>query len=354
MNRKETLRCLKNQFRSLFIDPPASNEALFQNLQRSISLFDPDWVSQRKPSSEETIQHLEEVVQEKFGQTLPPSYRLYLQQMGRDDGGLIPQHLFDLEFWDYFKGEDLAEAAETWIGQWEKSQAIKRRMELCGCFKKSPELPPFWDFFYQALAEEHFAFSPSTQDPDAIMVVAANYTRFYDTFPKLLAYCEYLKVIDWIEAQSEALTQEQWDGIPPSEPDRMFSAFFSVDCPVEWMQAGYLLFCALQEKLEERFSLEEAWFSRGKNYDTFDPEDHLIWGESNHTLLTRYIAVSTTSDLTISLKLYPSTYQPFFWVYLVGRDIKPVKEIMNTVLQETTLVEKSLSYNRMNLEPDAP
>ncbi len=99
MNDQKMIRALKYRFRSVFIDFPDSNEELFHNLKHCISLFDPELVQQIKPSSEENIQKLEQMVERDFGKKLPPCYKLYLQEMGVNDGEFLVQYIFKLDYY---------------------------------------------------------------------------------------------------------------------------------------------------------------------------------------------------------------------------------------------------------------
>ena len=132
MSNQKLARALKYRFRSVFLDSPDSHEKLFCNLKHCISLFDPEWVQNLKPSSEENIQKLEQMVEQDFGKQLPEVYRLYLQEMGANDGALLLQYIADLNYFDdwnwefcHFKTGDMAQSPEKCM------EKIRRHLPKC-------------------------------------------------------------------------------------------------------------------------------------------------------------------------------------------------------------------------------
>lgn len=234
MNNQKMMKALKYGFRSVFIDFPNANEELFHNLKHCISLFDPEWVQNLKPSSEDDIQKLEQMVQQDFGKKLPPCYKLYLQEMGTNDGELLLQHITDLDYylWDYdieaflrhFDKGDMAESPQKCMAKLRnKDFADKRILSfLCYLFPEELSVP------------NGFAFTLNEESPDEILFFHTD-TRpiCYDTFPKQLAYCEYLKVIHWIENHSEKMKRKKWNFFSDANADSIFSACFRVYCPAE-------------------------------------------------------------------------------------------------------------------------
>lgn len=100
--------------RSLFTVPPDSPEALFRNIKRCISIFEPERLQNLKPAPEEDIQALEQLVKKKYGCSLPPSYKLYLQKMGEEDSNILSWHMgYDLKDCQSFR--NMADETKYWI-----------------------------------------------------------------------------------------------------------------------------------------------------------------------------------------------------------------------------------------------
>lgn len=360
MNHQKMLRALKYRFRSVFIDPPSTNEELFCNLKHCISLFDSEWVQQIKPSSTEKIQALEQMVEQDFGKKLPPCYKLYLQEMGADDGELLLQHIADLNYylWGYeieeflrhFDKGDMAESPQKCIEMLMNRNFADKRM-----------LSFLWYLFPEELsASNGFAFTLNEENPDEI-IFSSTFARpiCCDTFPKQLAYCEYLKVIHWIEDHGEAMKRRKWNSFSFSDSDSIFSARFRAYCPTEWMEeeeAQFSCYVSFLEKIEARFYLEEAWFSRQKTF----PDREISCSDYDHTFFSRYIAFSTMSDLTLLIEWHSGTYdpyyrpndRPFIQVHMLGKEVAEMNEIIHTILEDTTLLETEKDESRLFAKMD--
>lgn len=366
MNTQKLIRTLKYNFRSLFMECPDSNEELFRSLKHCISLFDPEWVQQLKPSSAESIQGLEQMVEQEFGKALPPSYKLYLQEMGASDGELLLKYMVNLNYYskiDCFHTLKDRELLHFEIG--DMAENPKKCMEQIRQRRYATELTSsfLWYLFpCELFVYDGFAFTLNEQTPDEIVMSHPSAPICYDTFPKQLAYCEYLKAIHWLEDHSEPMKYKKWRSFSSLNSDNIFSARFRAYCPVEWMEeeqeTRFPLFAAFLEKIEARFFLEEGWFSSGKLF----PQCDLTWDDDYHTFFSRYIAFSPISDLTLLIELHPKYYdyynpfafKPFIQVHLLGKDMGELNEIIDAILQETSMVEinddRSRLFGKMDLE----
>ncbi len=349
MNNQKMMKALKYRFRSVFIDFPDSNKELFHNLKHCIFLFDPEWVQNLKPSSEKNIQKLEQMVEQDFGKKLPPCYKLYLQEMGANDGELLLQHITNLDYylWDYdieeflrhFDKGDMAESPQKCMTKLRNKDFVDKRM-----------LSFLWYLFPEELSVSiGFAFTLNEKNFDEIVMSSESRVICYDTFPKQLAYCQYLKAIHWMENHSEKMKHKKWNSFVSSTSDSIFSARFRAYCPTEWTgedgQTNYTLYVTFLEKLETRFYLEEAWFSRQKVF----PENEISCSDDDYTFFSRYIAFSSMSDLTLFIELHPNPFicKPFIQVHLLGKDVAEMNEIMYAILEHTTLLEAEKDESRL-------
>ena len=360
MNNQKLIRTLKYRFRSVFVDCPDSNEEFFDNLKHCISIFDPEWVQNLKPSSEKSIKKLENMVERDFGKELPPSYKLYLQEMGADDGNLLLQYVADLCYFDdwnlenrYFDKGDMAESPQKCMAKLSDEELAGKRM-----------LSFLWYLFTERLSiSKGFAFTLNEENPDEIIFShTALGPDCYDTFPKQLAYCEYLKALHWIENHSEKMKRKKWDNLSCSDSESIFSVCFRSHCPIEWMDENgktqYSFYAEFLENIESRFYLEEAWFSRQKVF----PDRVVYCSDDDHAFFSRYIAFSLVSDLTLLIEWHSAHFdiyyrpndRPFIQVHILGKDISEIKEIINAVLEDTVLFEaekdKSRIFAKMELE----
>ena len=112
--------------------PPSSERALFNNIRRCYSALAPKRLKKMEPSPEDEIKKLEEVVQSRSGKPLPSCFKMYLQQMGKDDGGLLSSYML-FEDWSEFLDGDLARDTRKWI---EQSNTLNNsfRAPRIGCF----------------------------------------------------------------------------------------------------------------------------------------------------------------------------------------------------------------------------
>lgn len=72
------------------IPSPGDNSNLFQRLSSYITKVDPDWINRIKPASQESINLLRKLSGlEDAGLDLPEAYKIFLEYMGEDDGGMM-------------------------------------------------------------------------------------------------------------------------------------------------------------------------------------------------------------------------------------------------------------------------
>ena len=91
--------------RTLFTRPPCSEAELFRKVKQCVSIFEPERLQNLKPAPEEDIQALEQMIMERYGCSIPASYKLYLQEMGQEDGGILSSMF---EGWNGFKHGNMA------------------------------------------------------------------------------------------------------------------------------------------------------------------------------------------------------------------------------------------------------
>lgn len=360
MNTQKMLRALNYHFRSIFLEEPESNEALFRSLKHCISLFDPEWVSQLRPSSEASIRRLAEMVERDFGKPLPPSYKLYLQEMGANGGELLLRYMMKLDYYSAitpFQTLRDRELLHYTPGDMAESPIV--------CRKKAKEKPDvLWYLLPKEVGLYGFWFTLHDDHPDEIVMGSEYSSIVTDTFPKQLAYCEYLKAIHWIEENSQHMKRSKWNFQGSDGSNSLFSACFRVYCPYPWdlsddeemVSPIFPLYTGFLERLEARFFLEEAWFSRQKVFPSFD----CIWVDDYHTFFSRYIAFHPMSDLTLLMELHlrhqpdyyytfsnSKQYWPFIQVHLLGKDVEELNEIIDMILQEAPLLNSLADSSRM-------
>ena len=75
---------------NIFFPEQGKCDSIFARLSYYIGLFDNAWKEQIRPASAEQIKKLREVSQlGRYGIELPRAYKIYLEMMGVDDGGLL-------------------------------------------------------------------------------------------------------------------------------------------------------------------------------------------------------------------------------------------------------------------------
>ena len=283
------------QNRDILFSPcqPNSEKTLFHGLKSYISAFDPVWHLDLEPASKEHINHLERLVKEQYNQQLPLAYKMYLEKMGRSDGGLLSRELdYSLGDWNYFKISDMAAGAVS---------SIKR---VSDGFKewKYQQIPPFWYFFYAALREDGYGFSPQTSMPNQIIATIGR-TMYYthDTFAQLLFYCAYRRMLNWVNTNGKII--EYCEDQCSNLPNGTYSLYIDAEVPDDWTTPDHALLINFLEELESAFTLTECWFSRGKEFNLFDLHDK-VTGEIY--TCSRYVSFSSRKDLTICIRYFDS------------------------------------------------
>lgn len=75
---------------NIFFPEQGKCDSIFARLSHYICLFDNTWKERIRPASVEQIKKLREVSQlGRYGIELPKAYKIYLEMMGIDDGGLL-------------------------------------------------------------------------------------------------------------------------------------------------------------------------------------------------------------------------------------------------------------------------
>lgn len=75
---------------NIFFPEQGKCDSIFARLSHYIGLFDNTWKEQIRPASAEQIKKLREVSQlGRYNIELPRAYKIYLEMMGVDDGGLL-------------------------------------------------------------------------------------------------------------------------------------------------------------------------------------------------------------------------------------------------------------------------
>ena len=325
---------MQYDFPSLFVHPPNSERELFSNINRYISLFEPMGKLKIKPAPPKDIQQLEQIVISKFGQAIPSSYKAYLERMGEEDGGLV-SHVMDcdLEYWNYFKGYNMARGAKH------KIDDVKMRVHIEHILNSSPVAPPFWYFYYTMLTGVGWGFSSEGTPPDQIVETHGN--RFYfshDTFTKLLFYCAYIFVEDYVDNHSTVLGYgvDSMDFLP-CETEGSYSIRFRAECAKEWLAPGHAPLVNFLSEIETQFSIEECWFSGNKEFNLFDAKDDIT---SINYSFSRYVGVHVPSNLAIRIN-YIQSYGPEVLVSVLCQNVCYAKQIVDSILQQVKLKKGS-------------
>ncbi|RKI70659.1 SMI1/KNR4 family protein [bacterium 1xD42-67] len=328
------MRC---DLRTLFTCPPRSEEELFRKVKRCVSVFEPERLKDLKPAPEEDIQALEQLLMERYGCSIPASYKLYLREMGQEDGGILSQRMdHQLEEWKGFRHGNMAKSAKDCLAQ----ESLYRWVE-----KKSSGCPPFWMFFYAALSEMGYGFLLDGTSSDELVQTDGGYFSYcHDTFSKLLFFLTYSSLIIWMLKHGKPLKYSA--GTFSSGLSCIHAMTFLADAPPEWTVTGHAPLAEFLEKLEADHGLEPCWFSGDKEFCLFDTKGQPT---DIHNFFARYAAFHVSSGLTLYIK-YHSWYRPKIRVVLLSEDLPLTKQITDTVLQRAKLEEGSLEFTRSDWE----
>ncbi len=330
------MEILQKNFYELFMEPPDSEEALFAAVQKDMALTDPDWLKRCKPAPKEDIEHLENTLLERFGRGIPSSYRIYLELMGERDGGLVSKQVDGPEFWNYFRGDNMAQGAVRHMEEIDELRVLIARNT-----QKPFPIPPFWNYYYTMFTGEGWGFSPKTEDPDQIVQADGieDYFLTHDTFSQFLFYCVY----ETIPAQiwrNAAEFEGQLYSLP--EEQGIHCVYMSVTYPKEWSFPDPTLLVCFLEEIEAACSLEECWFSSRKELHLSDVDN--IVTERPYKF-ARYVACQSFANLTVSMRF--EEYYETIRVTIVSQDSGCTKWMVNEILKRTTLIEGAFTIKCM-------
>lgn len=321
--------------RTLFTRPPCSEAELFRKVKQCVSIFEPERLQNLKPAPEEDIQALEQMIMERYGCSIPTSYKLYLQEMGQEDGEILSKKMdTQLEEWNGFKDGNMARGAKDflmWEGFWQYLQ------------KKSPGHPPFWMFFYAALAEMGYGFLLNGASSDELVQTDGGHFGYcHDTFTKLLFHCAYSKLLHWVLEHGKPLKYKE--GTFSSGHSCIHAIWFLAYCPPEWTVTGHAPLADFLRKLEEDCELELCWFSGDKEFCLFDTNNQPT---DIDNLFARYAAFHTSSGLTFYIT-YNSWNRHTIRVFLLSENLRLTKQIIDAILQQAELIEDSLKFTGLD------
>lgn len=323
--------------RTLFTRLPSSEEELFRNIKRCISVFEPERLQNLKPAPEEDIQALEQLIMEKYECCIPASYKLYLREMGQEDGDILSKKMdHSLQEWGGFKQSNMARGAKDLL-------AREGFWKYIG--EKNPGHPPFWMFFYAALAEMGYGFLLDGESSDELVHTDGGYFGYcHDTFSKLLFYFAYSDVISWVLNHGKPLKYKA--GTFSSGLSCIHAMTFLAVCPPEWTVTSQAALAEFLQKLEADHGLEPCWFSGNKEFCAFDINNQPI---DIDNFFARYAAFHVSSGLTLYIRYHPG-YKPVIRVVLLSEDLPLTKQITDTILQCAELKENSLEFTRLDWE----
>ncbi len=330
------MKILLQNFFQFFTEPPNSDEELMWNISGYLSMLDPKWLQNCKPASPEDIECLEKILAERFACSIPSSYKAYLERMGEEDGGLVSGHVeSDPEFWECFKGDNMAQGAMYHIEHLDEEMAQGRRTS-----QEPQSIPPFWNFYYSMLAGQGWGFSPKAKCPDQI-VQTSGIEQFYfshDTFSKFLLYCAYDAITDRIWSQGTEFYELS---------DHTHGVWMDVKCPKEWLIPKYnhLLVNFLNE-IECCCYIQECWFSSQKEFNLFNMDGTVT--EIPYEF-ARYVGWHSMGDLTVSMH-FKGCYADYskIGILIISQSAEETKQLIDEILKRTTLIEKTLTIKRID------
>lgn len=317
---------MKNLLQNLiyfFMEPPNSNAQLFENISTCMSMIDPSWQSSCKPATKEDIERLEKMLTERFGRGIPSSYRTYLELMGEEDGGLVSLAMDDPEFWNYFKGDNMADGAMHYIEELDKYKVQYERNTKTPC-----PISPIWNLYYTAFTGCGWGFSPKTKDPDQ-MIEAHGITDFFftpDTFSKFLFRCVHGSMIDEILNNGTDCGQSIYQ--LPSGTNHTYVCWMLLSCPKEWSFPNSALLVNFLKEIEESCCIEECWFSSQKDLHLRNSD-----GTASEYLyeFARYEGYQSFNDLIVSMKFQQSCEETSIRAWIISQDTDSIKWIFDEI-----------------------
>lgn len=326
-------------FRTLLTKPPRTDAELLRGIRQCVSIFEPERVQAWKPAPEEDIQNLERLIRQTFGRELPSSFKMYLQQMGEEDGGLLSKSLdYSLGDWNYFKGRNLA---------WGAARALNPPAR--SFIRKPPPEVPSWFFFYAPLMETGWGFSAVSEVPDELVKAdGRQFFRTHDTFSRLLFFCAYQGMMNWPVGRGKALKYKE--GTFTSGLSGVHVLRAEARCPEEWLGPGYRLAEAFCRELEEQCSLSECWFSSGKCFCYFDGEGRPLEPDNKgyeEAHLVHYAGFHTGCGLTVCINFFLE-YGPVLTFHILSEDLCATKQLADAIFQRTERTEDCFSFTMLN------
>lgn len=325
------MKILEEIFSHLFLNSPNSEKELFENIKKYMSLADPNWLQSCKPAPEEDIERLEKMLLERFGRGIPSSYRTYLELMGERDGGLVSLCVDGPEFWNYFRGDNMAQGAVRHMEEIDELRVLVARNT-----QEPFPIPPFWNYYYTMFTGEGWGFSPETEDQDQI-IQADGVRKFYsshDTFSRFVFYCTYKAIIRKIWEKGTEFNQPIYK--LSSEDQGTHYVYMSVTCPKEWSFPDPTLLVCFLEEIEAACSLEECWFSSQKELHLLDTD---YTDTERPYRFARYVACQSFANLTVLMNFRTDYEDTKIWVSIVSQDSDCTKWLVNEILKRTALIE---------------
>ena len=328
--------------RTLFTRPPCSEAGLFRKVKQCVSIFEPERLQNLKPAPEEDIQALEQMIMERYGCSIPASYKLYLQEMGQEDGGILSKRMDNrLEEWNGFKHGNMARGAKDHLMR----ESFWQYLE-----EKSPGHPPFWMFFYAALAEMGYGFLLDGASSDELVQTDGwHFGYCHDTFAKLLFYCAYSQLLRWVLEHGKPLKYKE--GTFSSGRSCIHAIAFLAYCPPEWTVTGHAPLAEFLQKLEADCELEPCWFSMDKEFCLFDTNNQPT---DTDNFFARYAAFHASSGLTFYITYFGTathgTGTQSIRVTLLSEDLRLTKQIIDAILQQAEIEENSLKFTGLDWE----
>lgn len=256
--------------------------------------------------------------------------------MGEEDGGLLSSRVDDLEFWDYFEGDNMAQGAV-------------RRMNCTDAgSEKTPQnhaATPFWNFYYTMFAGCGWGFSPKTKYLDQIVQTDGtdDYFLTHDTFSKLLFYCTYRAIIDRIW---EHCTKSYHSIRALSDKCQgRHCIWLCANCPKEWSIPGGTALVQFLEEIENTYSIEECWFSSQKEFYLFDTDDMVT--EIPYQF-ARYVGCHAMSNFTLSIQVEEYSADSAIRVLLFSEDAFLSKQLVDEISRRTTIDQKNFVIRCMD------
>ncbi len=326
------MKIFPQNFRRFFTEPPNSVEELFENITNCMYMIDQNWQSNCKPAPKEDIEYLDNFLVERFGRGIPASYRTYLELMGEEDGGLVSLKMDDPEFWNYFKGDNMAQGAVRYIEDLDKYSVQYERNTQKPC-----PISPIWNLYYTAFTGCGWGFSPKTKCSDQ-MIEAHGITDFFftpDTFSQFLFYCVYASMINQIWKNSTEFYQPIYK--LPSDIQNTCLCWMSLSCPREWSFPNSALLVNFLKEIEESCCIEECWFSSQKDLNLWNPD-----GTSSEYLyeFARYEGYQSFNDLSLSMKFERDCEETTIRAWIISQDTDSIRWVFDEISKRITEIKK--------------